>query len=165
MEKAELDRLMGVVERRPAGVAIYPRVSAKKQQDAGNLNRQRERLLSYCVTNKLEVVDVIEDVASGVNENRKGLKKLFELARRGEIDTVVVEYKDRLARFGFEYLKEALASYGVKIIIVEEDESKSPNEELLEDLAIVTSFSARLSGKRGAKKNCAGDKGGAPCLR
>ncbi len=153
MEKAELDRLMGVVERRPAGVAIYARVSAKKQQDAGNLNRQRERLLSYCVTNKLEVVDVIEDVASGVNENRKGLKKLFELARRGEIDAVVVEYKDRLARFGFEYLKEALASYGVKIIIVEEDESKSPNEELVEDLiAIVTSFSARLSGKRGAKK-------------
>ena len=100
--------MMGVVERRPAGVAIYARVSAKKQQDAGNLNRQRERLLSYCAANKLEVVDVIEDVASGVNENRKGLKKLFELARRGEIDAVVVEYKDRLARFGFEYLKEAL---------------------------------------------------------
>lgn len=155
VERAELDRLMGIIEKRPAGVAIYARVSTKKQQDAGNLNRQRERLLSYCATNKLKVIDIIEDVASGVNENRKGLGKLFKLARKGEIDAVVVEYKDRLARFGFEYLKDALASYGVKIIIMEENESKSPNEELLEDLiAIVTSFSARLYGKRGAKKSC-----------
>ncbi len=94
MEKAELDRLMGS----PLGVAIYARVSAKKQQDAGNLNRQRERLLSYCVTNKLKVIDVIEDVASGVNENRKvgrvGLEQVLE-HMEGSLDIVsgLVELK------------------------------------------------------------------------
>jgi excisionase family DNA binding protein len=153
VEKAELDRLMGITKAEPKGVAVYARVSTKKQQDAGNLDRQKKRLLAYCAANKLKVVGVLEDTASGLNENRRGLRKLFGLARRGEIDTVVVEYKDRLARFGFEYLKEALASYGVRVIAIEENESKSPNEELVEDLiAIVTSFSARLYGKLGAKK-------------
>jgi excisionase family DNA binding protein len=153
VEKAELDRLMGITKAEPKGVAVYARVSTKKQQDAGNLDRQKKRLLAYCAVNKLKVVGVLEDTASGLNENRRGLRKLFGLARRGEIDAVVVEYKDRLARFGFEYLKEALASYGVKIILVEENEPKSPKEELVEDLiAIVTSFSAGLYGKRGAKK-------------
>jgi len=153
VEKAELDRLRGITEAKPKRVAIYTRVSTKKQQDAGNLSRQRERLLTYCAANKLRVVDTIEDAASGLNENRRGLRKLFRLARRGEIDAVVVEYRDRLARFGLEYLKEALASYGVRVIVVEENESKGPNEELVEDLvAIVTSFSVRLYGRRGAKK-------------
>jgi putative resolvase len=115
--------------------------------------------------NKLRVVGVLEDTASGLNENRRGLRKLFGLARRGEIDTVVVEHRDRLARFGFEYLKEALASYGVRIVLVWEG-SKSPNEELVEDLtATVRSFSARPYGKRGANKNRGNDKGGMPCLK
>jgi excisionase family DNA binding protein len=153
VERAELDKLMGAIEAKPKGAVVYARVSTKKQQDAGNLSRQKERLLAYCAENRLGVVDTIEDTASGMNEGRRGLKKLFKLARRGKIDAVVVEYKDRLARFGFEYLREALSSYGVKIIVVEENESKSPNEELVEDLiAIVTSFSARLYGKRGSKK-------------
>jgi len=153
VEKAELDRLMDITKRKPSGVAVYVRVSTKKQQEAGNLSRQRERLLNYCVANGLKVVEVIEDVASGINENRRGLKKLFTLARKGDVNAIVVEYKDRLARFDFRYLEEAFASYGVKIMVVEENDLKSPNEELVEDLiAVVTSFSARLYGKRGAKK-------------
>ena len=160
VEKAELDRLMGKIATQLKGAVIYTRVSTKKQRDAGNLDRQRERLLNYCAENRLKVVGVIEDTASGVNENRRGLMKLFKLVKKGEIDTIVIEYKDRLARFGFEYLKEAFASYGVKIVVLEENESKSPNEELVEDLiAIVTSFSARLYGKRGAKKIISAIKG------
>ena len=103
-EKAELDRIMGVIAREAKGTAIYTRVSTKKQRDAGNLDRQKERLLTYCAAKKLKVVGTFEDIASGLNENRRGLKNCLGF-RRGEIDTVVVEYKDRLARFGFEYLK------------------------------------------------------------
>jgi len=103
---------MGTIERRLAGVAIYVRVSTKKERDAGGLNRQRERLLNYCAANKLKVIGVIEDAASGVDEDRRGLKELFKIAREGEIDVVVVEYRDQLARFSFEYLREALAQQG-----------------------------------------------------
>jgi predicted site-specific integrase-resolvase len=86
-----------------------------------------------------------------VNENRRGLKKLFRLARKHKLRAIVVEYKDRLARFGYSYLEELFKDHGVDIRIVNEDET-SLEEELVQDLiSIVTSFSARIYGKRGAK--------------
>jgi len=96
-------------------------------------------------------VEIIEDVASGVNEKRRGLKKLFKLVREGKAENVIVEYEDRLARFGIEYIKEFFEEHGVNLIVVEERE-KSPEEELVEDLiSIVVSFAGRIYGKRGAK--------------
>ena len=96
-------------------------------------------------------MEIIEDVASGVNEKRRGLKKLFKLVREGKAENVIVEYEDRLARFGIEYIKEFFEKHGVNLIVVEERE-KSPEEELVEDLiSIVVSFAGRIYGKRGAK--------------
>ena len=96
-------------------------------------------------------MEIIEDVASGVNEKRRGLKKLFKLVREGKAENVIVEYEDRLARFGIEYIKEFFEEHGVNLIVVEERE-KSPEEELVEDLiSIVVSFAGRIYGKRGAK--------------
>jgi len=93
-------------------------------------------------------------IASGVNENRRGLEKLLNMVERGEVERVVIEYPDRLARFGFNYLKKFLSAFGVKLIIINgNNEEKEKTIELAEDLvAIVTSFAAKIYGKRGSKK-------------
>ena len=151
VEKAELDRIMGRLPSPEDNTAIiYARVSTRKQ--AEYLKRQRERLIDYCKNKGLKIVDIIEDIGSGLNERRRGLKKLLKLIREGKAKKVVVEYEDRLARFSLGYLKEIFDDYGVELVVVNQ-ESKSPEEELVRDLiAIVTSFSGRIYGKRGAKR-------------
>ena len=151
VEKAELDRIMGRLSSPEDNTAIiYARVSTRKQ--AEYLKRQREQLIDYCKNKGLKIVDIIEDIGSGLNERRRGLKKLLKLIREGKAKKVVVEYEDRLARFGLGYLKEIFDDYGVELVVANQ-ESKSPEEELVRDLiAIVTSFSGRIYGKRGAKR-------------
>jgi len=96
---------------------------------------------------------VIEDIASGLNEDRKGLNKLFKLVTERQIETVFITYKDRLTRFGFKYLEAFFSSYGCKIEAVDSEEVKEPQQELVEDLiAIVTSFAGRIYGARSHKK-------------
>ena len=75
--------------------------------------------------------------------------------KRGEVAKVVIEYPDRLARFGFEYLKFFMESFGVELVVLNGRENEEDiNRELAEDLiAIVTSFAARIYGNRGAKKH------------
>jgi len=75
--------------------------------------------------------------------------------KRGEVEKVVIEYPDRLARFGFEYLKFFMESFGVELIVLDGKENEEDiNKELAEDLiAIVTSFAARIYGQRGGKKH------------
>lgn len=130
---------------------IYGRVSTKKQSDAGNLDRQIARLLDYAEDNSLEVVKIYKEIASGINENRKQLINL--LSNLDKVDNVLVEYPDRLARFGLNYIKLHCKNNGVNIIYIEEKENSSMNEDLVNDLiSIVTCFSARLYGARGGKK-------------
>lgn len=139
---------------RPAGghCVIYARVSTAKQADAGNLQRQKERLITYAVEKGYQIAAIHTETASGLNENRRELTKLLKEAPKGSIDTIVIESKDRLARFGYKYLEQYFLSYGVAIEVVETNEEKSPQEELVEDMmAIVTSFSARVYGKRGER--------------
>jgi predicted site-specific integrase-resolvase len=96
---------------------------------------------------------VIEDIASGLNEDRKGLNKLFKLVTERQIETVFITYKDRLTRFGFKYLEAFFSSYGCRIEAVDPEEVKEPQQELVEDLiAIVTSFAGRIYGARSHKK-------------
>ena len=128
---------------------IYCRVSTRKQRRY--LENQKKRLIEFCNQNGFKIVDIIEDIGSGVNERRKGLKKLFKLVREGKCKNVVVEYEDRLARFGVEYIKTFLEDHGVRLIVVEQ-ENESPEEELVRDLiSIIVSFAGRIYGKRGAK--------------
>ena len=91
-------------------------------------------------------------MASGLHEKRRGLHPLWELAQQPKADIVAVESKDRLARFGFAYLETFLHAFGVRVVIMEHT-AKDDSQELVEDLiAITTSFSARIYGKRGGKK-------------
>jgi len=112
---------------------IYARVSSHGQKEEGKLDRQIEKLRSYCSARGYRVVDVITDVASGLKEDRSGLQKLFDIVEKRQADVVVVEFKNRLTRFGFEYLKRYFESHGARVEVVEETEGEYA-EELVEDV-------------------------------
>jgi predicted site-specific integrase-resolvase len=87
---------------------------------------------------------------SGLNENRKQLEKLLSLVCEHQVDIVLIEFKDRLARFGYSYLVKLISSHGAQVEVVTQEEApKDVTQELVEDmLAIVTCFSAKLYGQR-----------------
>lgn len=135
----------------PDKVVIYARVSSRDQKE--DLERQVEYLKGYCTTKGYKVARILTDIASGLNENRKGLRQLFRLVESGEITKVIITYRDRLTRFGFRYLEQYFSSHGVEIEVIFDDESKTPEKELVEDLlSTVTSFAGKLYGMRSHKK-------------
>ncbi|HUW65187.1 MAG TPA: IS607 family transposase [Spirochaetia bacterium] len=147
--RSEILRLLG--ENRPGGIraVLYARVSSAKQAGDGNLERQRLRLEKHASDRGYAVFAVIAEQGSGLNEKRKGLDRLLKMARDGKVDLVVVELKDRLARFGYRYIEQYLNAFGVRVEIVNGTEPKSLQEELVTDmLAILSSFSAKLYGHR-----------------
>jgi excisionase family DNA binding protein len=122
---------------------IYARVSSSDQKS--NLERQVPYLTEYCTSKGYRVVDVLSDIASGLKTDRKGLAKLFSYVVNRQADVVVVTYKDRLTRFGFEYLEYFFKQYGVRVEVVFGEEPKDAYQELVEDLVeIVTSSAGKL---------------------
>ncbi|BCV21827.1 hypothetical protein hamaS1_18960 [Moorella sp. Hama-1] len=93
------------------------------------------------------------DVASGLNRKRRGLTNVLKLAEQGEYKKLLIEYPDRLARFGYSYIERHLKYCGVEITAIAAKEPEDAPSELVRDLlSLVTSFSARLYGARGGKK-------------
>jgi len=128
---------------------IYARVSTPNRKD--DLNRQIERLESYCTAKGWEY-KTISDIGSGINYNKKGLQKLIEMIISNQVERVVINYKDRLVRFGYELIEKICNLKGVEIVIVSQDESKTFQQEMVEDiLLILTVFSAKLYGSRSYK--------------
>jgi excisionase family DNA binding protein len=144
---SEVERVLRGVQR-VKRVAVYVRVSSNTQRS--DLERQIESLKLWVSKNfpNSEYV-VVTDIASGLKEDRKGLRKLIEMAKRREIQAVVVAYRDRLTRFGFEYLKTLFNTLGVDVYVAFQEESKDYVQELVEDFVkIATSFASRIYGKR-----------------
>ena len=126
----------------------YTRVSSKKQKD--DLERQKENIEKY-LKEKYEHYEIIEDIGSGINYNKPGLLKLIEKINKKEVDVIVVLYKDRLLRFGFELVEHFASLNNVKIEVLDKID-KTQDEELVEDLVqIITVFSCKLQGKRKSK--------------
>ncbi len=150
--ESEIERIIGgKVEAKEIRAIIYARVSSSDQK--GDLERQIQYLSQYCSAKGYRVVDVLSDVASGLKTNRRGLMKLLDHVVNRQVDVVVITYKDRLTRFGFEYLEYFFRQYGVRIEVVYGEEPKDAYQELVEDLlAIVTSFAGKLYGLRSHKK-------------
>lgn len=116
------------------------------------MDRQLGRLAAFAGEQQWTGVAALTDVASGLNEKRRGLYPLLARARAKQASIVVVEYKDRWARFGFAYLEIFLRAFGVRIVVMEPT-AKEDQHELVEDLiAITTSFSARIDSQRGGRK-------------
>ena len=146
----DLDAYMGVEkEKQEKLTVIYARCSTAKQKE--NLERQKDRLMKYSESQGYKYI-VIDEIASGINEKRKGLHKLINLAFQGKIERILIEYKDRLARFGYEYLDVIFKNLGIKVEIMDTKERKY-EEELAEDIMkILTYYSARYYGARGGRK-------------
>ena len=126
----------------------YVRVSSKKQEDV--LNRQKENLESYLKQTNQEY-EIESDIGSGINYNKPGLKKLIEKINKKEVDEIVVLYKDRLLRYGFELIEYFASLNNVKIRVLDKT-NKIEDEELVEDLVhIITEFSCKIQGKRKSK--------------
>ena len=124
---------------------IYARVSNTKQAD--DLSRQIEIVKSYAISNGVKIDRVYKEIASGMNDNRTILNKIL---KSSDWDILLVENKDRLTRFGFNYIQTLLETNGKKIIVVNNaDDSK---EDLMKDLiSVIYSFSARMYGLRRKK--------------
>lgn len=137
----KLDKLKGKLK------LSYVRVSSRGQKD--DLERQKQ-----LITEKYPEHIMIEDIGSGINFNKRGIKKIISLAIEGRIKELVVAYKDRLMRIGYELIENLIEEYSNgKIIIVNEQDELEPEEELAYDmLQIMNVFVARMNGLRKYRK-------------
>jgi len=127
-------------------VATYARVSSSENKE--NLNRQSERLRDYASAKGYKIFKEIKEIGSGLNDNRKLLKSLID---DDKIKIIIVEHKDRFSKFGLNYISLLLEKQGRKIEII--NEVNDSKEDLMQDfVSIITSFCARLYGKRGTKR-------------
>ena len=126
---------------------IYARVSSAGQKD--DLERQIQDLRERYPHHTL-----IKDIGSGVNLNRRGLRKIIDLAIQGRVKEVVISHKDRLARFGYELISDLIGDYSRgTVTIVYNSENLEPEEELVKDvLTIMNVFVARMNGMRKYRK-------------
>jgi len=139
-----------VEEERPSTlsnrVVIYARVSDHASKD--NLERQAQGLIEYANARGYQIVAVVKEIGSGVNDKRR---KLMEVLSRDDYDILLLEHKNRLTRFGFNYIQTLLGKLGKRIEVVRM--SRDDKQELLQDfISIIYSFSARLYGLRRAKE-------------
>lgn len=127
-------------------VCIYARVSSSENKE--NLEKQKERLISYCNAKGYRVSKIVTEVGSGLNDERK---KLESILLDKSINLIVVEHKDRLARFGLNYIQKLLELDNRKIEII--NPQSNDKDDLMQDfVSIITSFVARLYGIRRSKR-------------
>jgi putative resolvase len=140
------NKFMGIKEKSEESVVIYCRVSSTENKT--NLESQRKRLEEFCCAKGYKVSKVICEFGSGLNDNRPKLNKLLE---ESNFTKLVVEHKDRLTRFGFNYIKTLLKTKNIEIEVV--NLSDDNEENLIEDfVSVITSFCARIYGKRRSKR-------------
>jgi excisionase family DNA binding protein len=127
----------------------YARVSTGNKKD--DLERQSKVIEMFCAAKGWQF-EILTDIGSGLNYNKAGLLNLIKLIETQKVERLVLNYKDRLLRFGAEIIFEICKYHDVEIVIINSTEGKSQQEELAEDvLAIITVFSARLYGSRSHK--------------
>jgi putative resolvase len=136
-------------------VAIYARVSSSDQKN--DLDRQISRLVLYANEKKWTITETVVEIGSALNGHRPKLKKLLS---NSNIKVILVEHNDRLMRFGIEYLEAVLAAQDRKLVVIDSNELK---DDLVQDMIeMLTSFCARLYGRRSAKNKA---KRAVECIR
>lgn len=139
----------------PRGVVVYSRVSSSGQRN--DLASQVAAMERFCEGRGLAVTEWVSEVGGGMNFRRRKFLALLDKIIAGEVSTVVVAHRDRLARFGFELIEWLATKHGCEIIVANQ-ETLSPQQELVEDLlAIVHVFSCRLYGLRRYEKQLKAD--------
>lgn len=139
--------LVDDVEKISKRNVIYTRVSNVSRRK--EIRDQVDRCEQFCAAKGLQIHDVYTEVASGMNDCRPKLWKMLD----SNPSVIVVENKDRLTRFGFEYLKRLLAKNGCEILVM--NEAEDDEQDLIKDIvSIITSFCCRLYGlRRGQNKS------------
>ncbi len=136
--------LVEIPDQKESGAVLYARVSSVDQRS--DLDRQVARLAAFAAEKGIKVAKVVSEIGSGLNGHRKGL---LSVLRSPEYGAVIVEHRDRLARFGTEYIEAALAASGRRLIVVDPDEMM---DDLVQDMIdVLTGFCARLYGRRSAR--------------
>lgn len=144
----QLNQVMNIKPNLDRLVIGYCRVSGNKQKD--DLERQVENMKVY-LTAQGKPYEIITDIGSGINYNNKGLKELIQRITQNKVEKIVVLYKDRLLRFGFELVEYIASLHDCNIEIIDNIE-KTEQQELIEDLVqIITVSSCKLQGKRSNK--------------
>lgn len=146
----QLNHFLGIKSEKQINKKIigYCRVSSHKQKD--DLERQVENVKTYMYAKGYQF-EIITDIGSGINYNKKGLNQIIDMVTNSEVEKIVVLYKDRLIRFGYELIENLCDKFGTAIEIIDSTE-KTDGQELVEDLVqIITVFSCRLQGKRANK--------------
>jgi putative resolvase len=145
-ERESIAKLFGDQKEKTKRRVCYARVSSAKQKE--DLERQAEDLKKDYPNH-----EIIKDVGSGVNFNRKGFKTLVDSIIDGDIQELVISHKDRLTRFGYELIEQLCKKFDCTIVVQFKDERHNPEEELAEDLlAITTVFVARHNGLGAGEK-------------
>lgn len=130
-------------------VALYARVSSTTNK--ASLDGQLERLRAYAAAKGWSVTSENTEIASGLNENRKTLWRILDNPQ--DWDILLAEHKDRITRFGYQYIEALTEAKGNRLVIINETEPKDKNQELMEDfVSIVTSFCSRIYGSKRKKK-------------
>jgi putative resolvase len=128
---------------------VYARVSSHDQK--ADLVRQIDLLTSFCAAHGW-TFEVIQDLGSGLNYSKKGLKKLIQSICLGNMERLVLTHKDRLLRFGAELVFALCEQFGIEVVLINKAEDTSFEDDLVSDvLEIITVFSARLYGARSRK--------------
>ncbi len=146
----QLNHFLGLKQEKQLNKKIiaYCRVSSQKQK--GDLLRQVDNVKTYMYSKGYQF-EVITDIGSGIDYNKKGLNQLLDMVANSEVDKIVILYKDRLIKFGYELIENLCTKFGTTIEIIDNTE-KTEQQELVEDMIqIITVFSCRLKGKRSNK--------------
>ena len=145
--ESEIKRILGLHEERK--IVGYARVSSHTQRD--DLERQIEAIKQYAKEHGWNI-EILKDIGSGLNENRKSFQKLLKMVMNKKVSKVIVTCPDRLTRFEFKTLQQFFQSYDTEIIVINQEEEKEPREELVEDLiTIVSHFAGKIYGMRSRK--------------
>jgi len=148
----DLSKLLGRSLRAPTSkqrTLAYARVSSHDQKS--DLDRQAQVLENFCSANGW-TYEIIQDLGSGLNFEKRGLKKLMQTICSGTMDRLVLTHKDRLLRFGSELVFALCEQFGVEVVIMNKSEETRFEDDLVQDvLEIITVFSARLYGARSRK--------------
>ncbi|ONI47809.1 DNA invertase [Candidatus Epulonipiscium fishelsonii] len=131
-------------------IIIYARVSTNNQKE--DLINQIKFMQTFANVKGIIVDEIIQDIGSGLNYNRKKWNKLIDEVMENKIDTIIITHKDRFIRFGFEWFERLLLKFDTKIVIIN-NEFLSPQEELIQDIiSILQVFSCKIYGFRKYKK-------------
>jgi len=153
--KEHLSYINGIKEKSRINV-IYCRESTKQQNNS--LIEQENKLKEFCLSSGLKIDKVISEFGSALNYKRKGFQELLSMINEDLIENIIIYYKDRLVRFGFEIIEYYAKLNNFKIIIADNSETnKTKEQEFAEDLiSIIHFFSMRLYGSRNYKSKIKG---------